>query len=42
MDYEKALSINSKETINFHNLALSKKEIGDIKGACLEMEKSLS
>ena len=35
-------SINPKDAITFHNLALSKKEIGDIKGACLAMEKSLS
>ena len=42
MDYEKALSINSKDAITFHNLALSKKEIEDIDGACLAMEKSLS
>ena len=34
--------MNSKDAITFHNLALSKKEIGDIKGACLAMKKSLS
>ena len=40
--FEKALSINSKDAITFHNLALSKQEIGDIEGACIAMEKSLS
>ena len=34
--------MNSKNKVVLHNLALSKKEIGDIKGACLAMKESLS
>ena len=34
--------MNPNDAITFHNLALSKKELGDIKGACEDMKKSFS